>query len=168
MGIAVVLVAGLLGLWAAGAFPIPRDKSRKIDVQATTLDDQIAHSKAKSDQTASTPDLPKANSKEAGGPPSKRSGWAELEHVEAHLNLLNYSTLPARDKQRKHALQELKAAMEALEVGKTGAEVTEHLDRVKKDITNLRDVATAVPNQRALDAALKELEAAVKNLKKEK
>ena len=57
-----------------------------------------------------------------------------------------------------HEIPNMARAMNELE---SGASIAQYLDRVKMEITNLREVATGVPNQRSLDAALKELDKAI-------
>src|SRR5262249_37664165 len=59
-------------------------------------------------------ELPKSDSK----PVVKKPGMVELEQVRTDLRNLNYRRHPERDDQRRRALQELKAATDAIDAGK--------------------------------------------------
>jgi tRNA A-37 threonylcarbamoyl transferase component Bud32 len=87
---------------------------------------------------------------------------ADLDRVEASLNKLVYARHPGRLKTRGQALEELKATKAAINAGKTEAEVRECLDRVQKNINELRDVAANPANRTALEDAERSLDVVIR------
>jgi hypothetical protein len=93
---------------------------------------------------------------------SGKVGLLEVSQVLAYLRSLNYGRDPTKNKKRQHALQELGAALTALEAGDTGGKVQEQLKTVLQDIEELTKVSTAnLTNKNALKDARTKLEAAI-------
>jgi tRNA A-37 threonylcarbamoyl transferase component Bud32 len=88
---------------------------------------------------------------------------ADLDRVEASLKKLVYARHPARNKTRGQALDELKATKAAIKAGKPDAEVRACLDRLQKNVNDLRDVAANPANRTALEDAERYLDGVIRS-----